>query len=108
MPGHRLEGEGLQSWTAGLGLGAALAIGTGLATRGAGEGPPRRFALVEPGKIYRGGYPSEAELVWLRQLGVRGIVSLMEESRDAEKAGREHAAAVELGLRLDEYPMPGD
>ncbi len=94
---------------AGLALGAAMLIGAGLVLLGGTKDRPRRFAVVEPGRIYRGGYPDEGELRWLqRQLGIREIVSLMEESRDADKGGREHRTAAALGLRLEEFPMPGD
>lgn len=99
----------MPGWCVALAFIAIGAIGLGLIQLGGGEGPPRRFAVVEPGRIYRGGYPDEGQLDWLqRQLGVREVVSLMEESRDEEKAGREHAAAAALGLRFEEYPMPGD
>lgn len=102
-------GAGIPTWLAGIAIVGAVTIGAELVWIDGGGGAPRRFAVVEPGRIYRGGYPDKGELEWLhRQLGVGEIVSLMDESRDAEKAGREHAAAEALGLRLEEFPMPGD
>lgn len=109
MRGERPGSATIPRWIAGLALVAIAGIGVELILLGGAGSAPRRFAIVEPGKIYRGGYPEERELRWLRQqLGVGEIVSLMDESRDASKAGREHSAAAALGLRLEEFPMPGD
>jgi len=70
---------------------------------------PRRFADVEAGRLYRGGYPNEAELRWLaNSVGVRSVVSLMHDGGAGGRSAEEARAATGLGLRLKEFPMPGD
>jgi hypothetical protein len=60
------------------------------------EGIPR-FANVEPGRLWRGGQPTEAGLDQLQKLGVRRIVKLNSsrlefETREAKKRGMEVTA----------------
>lgn len=69
---------------------------------------PRRFAVVVPGGLYRGGYPSAAQIRGLAgRERVRTIVSLT--GRTEKPAEREMlAAAAELHLRVLRFPMPGN
>ncbi len=70
---------------------------------------PARFAEVEPGRVYRGGYPDPKALGRLAdRYGVRSVVSLMLDSPDEGRTLAERDAARALGLRLIEIPMPGD
>lgn len=69
---------------------------------------PKRFAEVDPGALYRGGYPSARHIRNLAaDKGVRTIVSLTDKVDDED----EHAmlaAAGDLRLRILRFPMPGD
>ncbi len=69
---------------------------------------PNRFAEVEAGEIYRGGFPAADHLDSLaEEKRVRTVVSLTGfESKP--KYLEEQRAAERLGLQLLRYPMPGD
>jgi protein-tyrosine phosphatase len=90
-------------------LAVPAAISALLLSPGALDPAPRRFAEVEPGRLYRGGYPDARELRWLAgSVGVRSVVSLMEDSPAEGRSRAEREAAGQLGLRLDSIPMPGN
>ncbi len=69
---------------------------------------PKRFAEVEPGSLYRGGYPSARNV---RNLSVdkriRTIVSLTGRVDDEDERAM-LAAARDLRLRTLRFPMPGN
>lgn len=69
---------------------------------------PRRFAEVSPGHLYRGAYPSAAQVRRLvDEFHIHTIVNLNSATRDDWKL--ESLAAVdELGLQFCRIPLPGD
>ncbi|MCK6456279.1 MAG: hypothetical protein L6Q92_07085 [Phycisphaerae bacterium] len=96
-------------WLTPLALATAAAIAILWIWPGALEERPRRFAEVEPGWLYRGGYPEPDELRWLaRRFGVRSVVSLMKDPPNSPREKAESSTVRELGLRFREIPMPGD
>lgn len=75
---------------------------------------PDRFAEVEPGRLYRGGYPSARQVESLAERhGLKTIVNLTT-LRGAHgkpvnaEAADEIAAAAKLGIRILPFPMPGN
>lgn len=101
--------QSLNQTLAALALLVAAGIAVGFCEIERFEPRPQRFAEVEVGHVFRGGYPEPAELRWIvRQFGVRRVVSLMKDPADSPRAQHERAAVVELGLRFDEFPLPGD
>jgi protein tyrosine phosphatase (PTP) superfamily phosphohydrolase (DUF442 family) len=66
-------------------------------------GPPR-FARVSEG-VYRGGQPTRKDLEALRELGVRTVINLRREDRDAWR--QEEANARELGMKFLHFPFYG-
>jgi protein tyrosine phosphatase (PTP) superfamily phosphohydrolase (DUF442 family) len=70
---------------------------------------PKRFAVVEPGQLYRGGYtePWPLERV-IRQYGIRHILCLMNLTPDDPRLFKEEKVASETGVVLKEIPMPGN
>lgn len=71
------------------------------------RGMPRRFGVVEEGRLYRCGEitPSELEHV-TRKYGLRTVISLLNPEVPESIAERE--AAERLGLRWVNVPLPGD
>lgn len=70
---------------------------------------PRRFAEVEPGRLYRGGIvDSPAALRRIRDRDhIRTVVDLTNDA--SKKHGfNEAQAATQLGLQYRSYPMPGN
>ncbi len=67
------------------------------------------FGVVEPGSIYRSGQLSR-HLVesTLREHHIKVIVDLTSAAPDNPDQQAELAAAKELGIDHDRYPMPGD
>jgi len=69
---------------------------------------PRRFAVVEDGRLYRGGFPTGKHIEHLADdLAIRSIVKLTDGTnspRDLE----EHRSAMRLNVQLHAFPMPGD
>lgn len=69
---------------------------------------PRRFAVVEEGKIYRGGFPDVSDIEYLNRVkGVTTIVSLTGPT-DRENEQAMLAEAKRLGIRMYRFPMPGN
>jgi protein tyrosine/serine phosphatase len=69
---------------------------------------PRRFAEVELGALYRGGYPSARHVRNLAaDKGIRTIVSLTGKVDDEDEKAM-LAAARDLRLRTLRFPMPGN
>ncbi|MBI5864358.1 MAG: tyrosine-protein phosphatase [Planctomycetes bacterium] len=68
---------------------------------------PKRFGVVEPGRLYRSGEvtPGQLERV-VEQFGVRTVLSLLDP--DAPESRAERAAAERLGLRWLNVPLRGD
>jgi protein tyrosine/serine phosphatase len=64
-------------------------------------GPPR-FHQLAPG-VYRGGQPTERDLLLLRSLGVHTVVNL----RRGSSVAIERAAAERLGMRFVHVPWAG-
>lgn len=68
---------------------------------------PRRFAVVEPGRLYRSGEVTPAQLVRLHEgYGIERVISLL--ATDSPETQAEHAAAEKLGLEWHNIPMGGD
>ncbi len=69
----------------------------------------KRFAVVEPGGLYRGAY---AEPWPLRRMiekhGIRHILCLMSYPSDDSRRHKEQTVAAETGATLRELPMPGN
>ena len=69
---------------------------------------PRRFAIVEKGEIYRGGFPDAGDIEYLsREKGIRAIVSLTGPT-DRENEQAMLAEAKRQGLKMYRFPMPGN
>jgi hypothetical protein len=64
---------------------------------------PERFAQLTP-MLYRGAQPTTAQLTTLRDLGVKTIVSFVD---DPAVVRAEVAAAAPLGLAVRNYPFSG-
>lgn len=75
---------------------------------------PNRFAEVEPGRLYRGGYPSGEHLQSLKgRYEIKTIVNLTAAKKENNEpasatAAEELNAARRLGLQMIIFPMPGD
>jgi len=71
------------------------------------RGIPKRFGVVEEGRLYRCGdiVPSELEHV-TRTYGLRTVLSLL--NPDVPESIAERDAAQRLGLRWINVPLPGD
>ncbi len=68
---------------------------------------PKRFGVVVPGRLYRSGRVSPAELATVaRRYHVRTVLSLLDP--DAPESIRERRAAERLGLRWVNVPLRGD
>lgn len=69
---------------------------------------PRRMAEVDPGRLYRGGFPSEKHLYLLHDdFGIRTIISLTGDDTQ-NKHLEERRVATNLGMGYLRFPMPGD
>lgn len=69
---------------------------------------PRRFAELDAGRLYRGGYPSAGQIRHLvEDFHVAKIVNLTSKANDSRER-EERAAAEDLGLCLVQIEMPGD
>jgi len=70
---------------------------------------PRRFAVVEPGALYRSGYcePGPLEDV-IRRYGIRTILVLLTNEPDARSQQQEEEVARRQGVELIRMGMPGD
>lgn len=69
---------------------------------------PKRFAVIEEGRLYRGAYPDAQHVRRLHQdKKIRTIVALTGRVNDALERDT-LATAEELGIRVQRFPMPGD
>jgi len=68
---------------------------------------PRRFAVVDPGRLYRCGSVSPSQLSTLcRTFGIRRVICLLDATAPQTQA--ERAAAERLGIEWQNVPLPGD
>ena len=68
---------------------------------------PKRFGVVEPGRLYRCGEISPAQLEHLAaEYHLRTVLSLL--APDAPESVAERQAAERLGLRWVNVPLPGN
>ncbi len=87
-------------------LGIAAATGVGIAAWWPAR-LPHRFAVVDPGRLYRSGTISPLQLARLRDgYGVRRVISLLDPS--ALESVAERAAALQLGLIWENVSLSGD
>ena len=69
---------------------------------------PRRFAEVVPHEVYRGGFPSAENIVHLKEdKAIRTVLNLTDRS-DGMDEKQALATAERLGIRTQQFPMPGD
>ena len=72
-----------------------------------GSAHPKRFGVVEPGRLYRCGEITPRQLEHLaREHGIRTVLSLL--NPDVSVSIAERQAAERLGLRWINVPLPGD
>jgi protein tyrosine phosphatase (PTP) superfamily phosphohydrolase (DUF442 family) len=70
-------------------------------------GTPKRFAVVEAGRVYRCGEITPGQLKWvMRRYGLRTVLSLL--NPDVPESVAERAAAERLGLRWVNVALPGN
>lgn len=70
-------------------------------------GPPKRFGVVVPGRLYRSGEVTPIDLERLqRQHGIQTVLSLL--NPDVPESVAEREAAERLGLRWINIPLNGD
>ncbi len=70
-------------------------------------GPPKRFGVVVPGRLYRSGEVTPVDLERLqRQHGIETVLSLL--NPDVPESVAEREAAERLGLRWINIPLSGD
>jgi hypothetical protein len=68
----------------------------------------KRFAVVEPGQVFRGGYVEPWPLKRIIEKNhIRNILCLMNFAGDA-RGPKEEKVASEMGVGLKELPMPGN
>lgn len=84
-----------------------LLVGGSAALWWHGSRLPKRFAAVAPGRLYRSGEVSPAQLERLqREYGIGRVLCLLDASAPETLVERE--AADRLGLRWENIPLPGD
>lgn len=89
-----------------LAIVAASSAGGALLWWHAGQWP-RRFAIVDAGRLYRSGEVTPQHLARLqREYGIRRVISLLDPTAAVTRAERE--AAQTLGLEWHNVPLPGD
>ncbi len=70
---------------------------------------PKRFGIVEPGRIYRGGdqeaWPYER---LVEDYGIRTIVTLLNDEPEERRERVERQIAAAHGVQVRRIPMPGD
>jgi len=70
---------------------------------------PRRFAVVEPGQLYRSGYLEPWPLRRIiREHRLKTILTLMTDEPDTPQQQKEEAIAEQEGVQLIRIGMPGD
>lgn len=89
-----------------LAIVAASSAGGALLWWHAGQWP-RRFAIVDAGRLYRSGEVTPQHLARLHhEYGIRRVISLLDPTAAVTRAERE--AAQTLGLEWHNVPLPGD
>ena len=87
--------------------GIAACVGLGLAAWMYAHPTPKRFAEVVPGRLYRCGDISPHELEYVvGTTGIKTVLSLL--NPEVQESIAEKAAAIRLGLRWENVPLPGD
>lgn len=100
--------RGGSQWRIGLTLAslALLGVAGSMAWRGA-HAYPKRFDVVDPGRVYRSGEVRPEQLERLAQeREIRSVLSMLNPS--APESVAERAAAERLGLRWQNIPLTGD
>lgn len=70
---------------------------------------PKRFAVVEPGRLYRSGYCQPGPLKrMIREHRIRTILNLLADEPDSKEQQREEAVARAEGVKTIRIWMPGD
>ncbi len=104
-------------WTAGLSRRFLLVCGLAVITAGGGLAVkygrhylfPKRFAVVEPGAIYRSGYLEPGPLRdVLQRYGIRTILVLLNDEPQSPRQQREERVARDAGVTLIRIGMRGD
>ena len=87
-----------------------LLVGVGLSIKfGRYHFIPKRYEVVEAGKVYRGGEQEAGPYRRiLREHGVRTVVTLLDEEAEDRLERVEREMMAELGLKRLRFPMPGD
>jgi protein tyrosine phosphatase (PTP) superfamily phosphohydrolase (DUF442 family) len=86
--------------------GAAVLVALGVAAAWP-DRLPKRYAVVEPGRLYRCGTVSPAQLERLqREAGIRRVISLLDPVHPDSVAERQ--AAERLGLNWENVPLRGN
>lgn len=69
----------------------------------------KRFAVVEPGKLYRSGYCEPGPLArLLRDHQIRTILTLLRDEPESKEQQNELAVAADANVRMIRIGMPGD
>lgn len=101
----RRQGRAGRRWIAALALVVGLAAGGGLWWRA--ERVPKRFDVVEAGRLYRSGEVGARQLRWVREtLGVRTVLCLLDPNDPDTQA--EQRAAEALGIDWLNVPLRGN
>lgn len=91
-----------------LALGVAV-VGVLLALAVRPTAVPKRFGIVEPGKIYRSGEMTPAALEWAhKKFGIRTVVDLGAYPLGSADERREQLTAEALGITRYRLPLEGD
>ncbi|HOB73211.1 MAG TPA: tyrosine-protein phosphatase [Phycisphaerae bacterium] len=70
---------------------------------------PKRFAIVEPGRLYRSGYCEPGPLTRIiRKHKIRTILTLLNDEPDSEEQRKEEEVVRREGVRLIRIGMPGN
>jgi tyrosine-protein phosphatase SIW14 len=87
-----------------------VVVGVGLGAKfGRYHFIPKRFAVVEAGKVYRGGEQEAGPYARIiQERGIRTVVTLLDEEAEDRLERVEREMVAELELKRLRFPMPGD